>query len=290
LLSISQTTSGFYCIEWTPTENGPRIVNSKYLKIYNSIENKGVLEEITSHFSPIKGKDSKSLSITLNIDKFFISEIKRDKNMIDQDYIKWYEENIINEDYKKMYDLFYFPLVDKLSYIAISISKSIKNDLIRGSSKLGYNLRYLSIDIFSSATLLKSINNIDNFLIWKIGKNNNHYLLNIIDSKISAYCKFKKQSNTIVEIIKIGDNHIVSEMHNLLTSLLINNNKNTSFSKIFIYQTSNSEKNIKSILSSEIENIELFNIVNLFDSKAIFQPIKSSKYVENGISFRGIDV
>jgi len=151
----------------------------------------------------------------------------------------WREErelrSRLNEDYKKMYDLFYFPLVDKLSYIAISISKSIKNDLIRGSSKLGYNLRYLSIDIFSSATLLKSINNIDNFLIWKIGKNNNHYLLNIIDSKISAYCKFKKQSNTIVETIKIGDNNIVSEMHNLLTSILINNNKNTSFSKIFIY-------------------------------------------------------
>ena len=180
MLSISQTTSGFYCIEWTPTENGPKIIKSKHLKIYNSIYKKGVLEEIISHLNPLQGKNSKSLSITLNIDEFLISEIKRDKNIIDKDYINWYETNIINQDYKKVYDLFYFPLIDEMSYFTLSIKKEIKNNLVSCSSDLGYSLRYLSVDIFSSATLLKLLKNIDSFLIWKIGKNNFHYLLKIV--------------------------------------------------------------------------------------------------------------
>ena len=237
----------------------------------------------------MQGKNSKSLSITLNIDEFLISEIKRDKNIIDKDYINWYETNIINQDYKKVYDLFYFPLIDEMSYFTLSIKKEIKNNLLSCSSDLGYSLRYLSVDIFSSATLLKLLKNIDSFLIWKIGKNNNHYLLKIVDNKVSAYCNFKKQSNSFIDIIKIGDPNIISKMNDLLNSVLIKNKKPT-LNNIFIYQTNNNDKLIKNILSNNFSNVQLFDIVKLFDSTSSVKSIKSSKFVENGVSFRGLDV
>ena len=38
------------------------------------------------------------------------------------------------------------------------------------------------------------------------------------------------------------------------------------------------------------ENIKLFDISKIFVKKSNFPSIKCSKYVENGISFRGLDV
>ena len=81
MLSISQTTSGFYCIEWSPTEDGPKIIKHKHISINKSIEEEGVLKQIILFFEPTLHTDSTSLSITLNINKFLISQIKCDANI-----------------------------------------------------------------------------------------------------------------------------------------------------------------------------------------------------------------
>ena len=52
----------------------------------------------------------------------------------------------------------------------------------------------------------------------------------------------------------------------------------------------NNNKLIKNILSNNFSNVQLFDIVKLFDSTSSVKSIKSSKFVENGVSFRGLDV
>ena len=67
-------------------------------------------------------------------------------------------------------------------------------------------------------------------------------------------------------------------------------NKKPTLNNIFIYQTNNNDKLIKNILSNNFSNVQLFDIVKLFDSTSSVKSIKSSKFVENGVSFRGLDV
>ena len=290
MLSISQTTNGFYCIEWSPTENGPKIIKHKHISINKSIEEEGVLKKIISFFKPTLHTDSTSLSITLNIDKFLISQIKCGENINNKDYIRWYEKNILNDDFKKKYDMYYFPLAKGFSFLNLSINKDIKHKLFNLSSELGYNLMYLSVDIFSSATLLKQISNNNNFLIWKIGKNNYHYLLNIVNGKICSYAKYKKQGDNLTDRIKIGDNKTLDELSKFLYSILIKNKDSKIFNNVYTYQTNNNNTLIKKISSMKDSNIKLFDISKIFVKEINLSSIKCSKYVENGISFRGLDV
>ena len=48
MLSISQTSTGFYCIEWSPTEEGPKILKSKFIKTSQKIDDKNLLKNIIS--------------------------------------------------------------------------------------------------------------------------------------------------------------------------------------------------------------------------------------------------
>ena len=290
MFSISQTSSGFYCIEWSPTENGPKIVKHKHLRINNSIEEEGILKQIISSFKPTFHKDSKSLSITLNLDKFLISQIKCDTKISSNNYIQWYEENFLSSEFKNFYDIYYFPLLDNISFLTLSINKKIKSKLLNYSSELGYNLIYLSADIFSSSTLLKQINNDNNFLIWKIGKNNYHYLLNIVDSKICSFVKYKKRGNKLTEFLKIGSNEMLNKMSDFLNSVLIENKVQRIFSNVYVYHTTNSNSAIKKILSINDSNIKLFEMTHVFDKGSSLSSFKCNNYVENGISFRGLDV
>ena len=61
MLSISKTTVGFYCIEWSATEEGPKIIKSDFIKTNQNINDKNVLKNIIQSFKPILKKESKSL-------------------------------------------------------------------------------------------------------------------------------------------------------------------------------------------------------------------------------------
>ena len=288
MLSISQTQSGFYCIEWSPTENGPKIIRCKYLKSNQKIYNEDTLENIINSFKPSLEVDSNSLSITLNNNNFLFSEIKTDKNISNKDFIKWYENDFLNKDFLKYHDIYYYPLFEKNNFLSVSISKKIKKNLKSISLNLGYNLVNFSIDIFSASNLIQKIYKVNDFLVWKIGKNNYHYLSYFKDNKICSFIKFKKSKNNLKELIKIGnDKNIINDF---LFSVLIKNQNFEKIENVYVYQTNNSSRKINEICSKKSSNIDLINISNLFDSSINISLFETMKYVENGISFRGLDV
>ena len=287
MLSISKTTVGFYCIEWSATEEGPKIIKSDFIKTNQNINDKNVLKNIIQSFKPILKKESKSLAITLEENNFLLSEFKLDDNVGSEYFVNWYENNILNKNFKNDYDLYYYPLKNK-NLLTVSVNKKLKNKLIKQCSDIGYNLIYFSIGIFSASTLIRQMYKKEDFLVWKIDKNNYHHLLYYKDNILQTYCKMKKSPKKINEIMLIGENN--NNLNNLLHSILIDKKYFDKVANIYLYQTGNSSKLIKEIESYDFKNINIVDISILFDSDKIKSKLKSMKYIENGISFRGIDV
>ena len=160
----------------------------------------------------------------------------------------------------------------------------MKKKLIKFSSDIGYNLIYLSVDIFSVSTLVKQLYNIKDFLIWKIGRNNYHYLLYIKNNEVSSYFKFKRSSDDFRNVISIGNDTDISLMHNFLSETLIKNKKFSKINSIYVYQTHNNENLIKKIISNRENNIILIDICNIFANinlTPINTNIKATPYFKN---------
>ena len=63
--------------------------------------------------------------------------------------------------------------------MVIYINKQLKKNILDSCLKYGYKLLNLSVDIFSSyhsATQIFQASKLENFLIWKVGNNNYHYI------------------------------------------------------------------------------------------------------------------
>ena len=107
MLSISQTSRGFFCIEWISTEKGPRIINSEYLNFNLNFKDENDLFNL---FESFKSKSkSKSLSIVLNSDQFLISKIKALKSETrNKEIISWHE-NILRQ--LKIFFVLFFELI-----------------------------------------------------------------------------------------------------------------------------------------------------------------------------------
>ena len=293
MLSIAQSENGYYCFEWTPTEKGPRVINYKFFKASRNNLINGFEKVISSHQSQLKDQ-SNSLSVVLNIKNFNISLMKMAKDDSLNNIIKWYEENILNREYLEQHEMFYYPLNSgqkSIPILILSIKKNIKSDIIRMSNDKGYDLLYMSVDIFSAAMLVKQIYKIkddENMLVWKIEKNNMHYFAFYENNNLSSLLKFKLLRTTFEIIANIGSNKSLEILKKFIEQTLINNKKNDFIKSTFVYQTKKDNRYMKKIADDKL-NIKIIDIRNLFNSS------KNNKYhylpyIENGMSLRGIDV
>ena len=287
MFSISKTGSGFYCIECSATEDGPKVIKSKFIKSIQNINDTNVLKNILKSFKPTLKQESKSLSVTLEENNFLFSEVKIDSKIGSEQFISWYEKNILNKDFVKFYDLYYFPLYNK-NFLVISLEKEYKNKLLSNCKDLGYDLINLSIGIFSTAVLVKQLYKKNDFILWKIDKNNYHYLLHINDGKIKTFSKMKKSNKNIKKIFLIGDNN--EEFQNILTSILIEKKEFQGKNKIYIYRINNSLRWINEIEKAGMKKNNFIDISTLFELTTHKSFKNRIKYVENGIAFRGLDV
>ena len=66
MFSISQTSNGFHCIEWSSTEDGPLIVNHKLITEKFNVKDQNTLSRIVSLFHPKLRQETKSISRKLS--------------------------------------------------------------------------------------------------------------------------------------------------------------------------------------------------------------------------------
>ena len=291
MFSISQTSRGFFCLEWSSTENGPRVVSSSHLKIKKNFSNISLLEEIVSNYDISTKNESNSLSIIINSDEVIISSLDTFPDIKNLKIISWYESNIMGKNYCDKYYNYYYPMHSN-KLLIVSFPKNIKNNILQSSSNLGFNLIYLSVDIFSAAILVQNLYKqyLDNkYILWKIGKNNNHTLIVYREELICSYTILKKKSNKYIKSFGIGNDEEIEKSINCINSILVDKKIYTGIRNIFVYQTKDDKSIINNILNLKGEHIKLLSIDQLM-KKNTKNTMKYMQYVENGICFKGLDL
>ena len=304
MLAISKTLNYYYCVEWVPSENGPKIL--KYKKFLSKeIQDFpiDIISKIVKRFKPTTISESNSVSFSINEKNVGISSINVDPQIDKIDYIKWYEDKILGKYFVSNYYTYYYPMkYDNTTLLMIHLKKEIKDNVLLSAQDCGYRLDNFGIDIFSANELAAKYSfskQIKNYLLWKIDNNNHHYC--IYNSKynnsfnIDSILKFKININksSIDIIYNFGCEDICKKILKLINEIFFeeNNRVISSTEQILLYQT---KKDISLIKNLDQKNILNFDFLDI--SKGLFNEFyKKNKfeflcYSEIGNSFRGIDV
>ena len=278
-------------MEWSSTEDGPKIVNLNHLKDIKSFSSAKVFDNIINNFHFTIKNQSNSLSVTLDSESVLISSLNIDSKNISKS-INWYENEILGLDFLSNYYNYYYPLIYDNQCLLISIPKVFKDNIANSALDNNLNLIYLSVDIFSTSTLVKQLyikKSKEDYIVWKICNNNNHTLVVYNKDNIIFYAKLKKKENEFIVDFHIGGQNYLSEIVYLLNTTLIQNSNDVSMKNIFIYQTKENKDTLKKILDLKIDSIEVINI-NLLITQQYKDIYKFMPYLENGISFKGLDL
>ena len=290
MFSISQTSRGFFCLEWSSTENGPQIVSSNHLKIKNDFSDISLIKDIISNYKISTKEESNSLSVVVSSNNVIISSIDILPDQANK-IINWYEINIMGDSFCSKYDNYYYPMYNNNQLLIVSFPKKIKKNIIKSSSNLGFNLVHLSLDIFSTAIFTQHLyrESIDDgFVLWKICKNNMHKIVTYKNELIHSYVEIKKKSNKYIKSFGVGDSEQIDKLIDLVNNTLIGKKKYHDLKNIFIYQTKENKSIISDIINVN-KNIEILSLNSILPYKED-NKFKYMSYVENGICFKGLDL
>ena len=292
MFSISQTSRGFFCLEWSSTEDGPKITKLKHLKIPTDFSSQEFLENITISFSSNLKSQTDSLSIVLDSSNVLFSLIKIDLSTDNEKLVRWYEKKIMGDDFCKSYYNYYFPMDSRNNCLLVSLPKKIKDDIVDISKKSGFNLVYLSVDIFSASILARQIHKKETkgqYLIWKIKNNNHHSVVVFNGEKVKLFLSLILKSDKINIEFSIGPDDVVDRLILFIKNIFIHKKSDDSFKNIFIYQTKENKNLIKNIIDKYQKNIKLLDVSMLVES-GNYDKFQCLPYVENGICFKGLDL
>ena len=168
MLSLAQSANYLFCLEWTSSDTGPKVLQYKKIKFNTSQESyKNFLDTCLINFKKSSINQSNSISLSIDIDNLFLTSFNYDLNIDIVDYTKWYETNILNPYIVKNFDIYYYPLNNKEnSMMVVCINKTLKANIIASCKKHKYELVHLTSDIFSAgiAARVYRKNNIKNYI------------------------------------------------------------------------------------------------------------------------------
>tara|TARA_B100000029_G_scaffold504139_1_gene582454 strand:+ start:439 stop:1332 length:894 start_codon:yes stop_codon:yes gene_type:complete len=297
LLSISQNEQNFFCIEWIPSEIGPNVLRYKKIKFPAPENNyKNFLDDILSNINIDSQNDSNTLTLSLDINNIGLTSFNYDPLIPFQEYKVWYEDRILGPYVKENYDIYYYNLHDtENTVMVIYISKLVKKNILDSCKKNKYRLLHLGVDIFSAnfSTNMFGSQKYDNYVLWKILKNNFHMITYYEKGILKHVMKIKK-TNSLETVFSIGDKITKDKLEKMLYKLLINQRKNSKiieFDQVYIYQNKTDSSQIKKIKIRSSKKIKIMDIGSSFLRKKVNKiQYNLLPYNENGNSLRGIDV
>ena len=291
MLSLAQSADYLFCLEWTPSDTGPKVLQYKKIKFNPSQKSyKHFLDASLIDFKKSSINPSNSMSLSIDIDNVLLTSFNYDLNIDLEDYTKWYEDNVLNPHIVNNFDIYYYPLNNKEnSMMVVCINKKLKANIIASCKKHKYDLVHLTFDIFSAGIAAKVYRkeNVRNYLIWKIGKNNYHYGLFYENDDLKHFIKVKKR-NKIECIQSIGDNFLKIKLIKMFESAILGKKLEANFlDKIFLYQSKTNFELLKFLASKN--KIHIMDIGSkLLGKKTPHYSLLG--YNENINSLRGIDV
>ena len=295
MLSLAQSSGNIFCVEWIPSESGPKVL--KYKKIKASFDCNtylDFLDLILSDFNMSSSNDSNALSLSLDIDNVGLASFKYDDKISFKEYTQWYEKEVLGSYIINNYNIYYHKLYDVRNIaMVIYINKKLKENIIKSCIQNNLEIKHLGIDIFSANIAVNQIyksRKSESYIIWKIDKNNIHYITCFEDKNLKHYIKIRISKNVNI-LQSIGSEEVENKLILYIESLIFSKTPLQSpFGNIYIYQTKSDYSFIKKIANKNKKFI-IMDIGSYFlnkNKKNINYSLIG--YNENGNSLKGIDV
>ena len=295
MLSLAQSSDSVFCIEWIPSESGPKVLKYKKIKAsFDSSTYAKFLDSILCDFNISSSNDSNALSLSLDIDSVGLTSFKYDDKIPFKDYTQWYEEKILGSYIIDNYDIYYYKLYDTNNIaMVIYISKDLKNNIIKSCNEKSLENQHLGVDIFSaniSVNQIYKVRKLKSYVVWKVDRNNIHYITYFQDNNLKHYLKIKIRKNINV-LQYIGGEEFQNKLIQWIDSLILDKKGSISFiDNIYVYQAKSDFSFIKQMLKKN-KKIKIMDI----GSKFLNKNKKNINYSligfnENGNSLKGIDV
>ena len=295
MLSLAQNSNSIFCLEWIPSESGPKILQYRKNEIsFDPTTYKNFLNSVLSSFSINQSMESKVLSLSLDIENIGIASFRYDDQIPFEDYTQWYEEKVLGSYIIKNYDIYYYRLYDSHNIaMVIYINKEMKKNIIESCNENNFKIKHLGIDIFSANISLNQIykpKKITSYILWKVHKNNIHYITYFKDNQLTHYAKVRisKDVNALQYVgSKKNQEKILLFAKSLLTDT---KNISTLTNNIYVYQTKTDSSFIKKVINKH-NNIKLMDIgLNFLAKNRKNTNYSLIAFNENGNSLKGIDV
>ena len=295
MLSLAQSSNSIFCLEWIPSESGPKVLQYKKIKTrsnYTTYEN--FLDPVLSNFILSSSNESNALSLSLDINNIGLSSFKYDNKIPFKDYTQWYEKKVLGSYIANNYDIYYYKLydVDNIAMV-FYIGRELKNNIIKSCSTNNFKIKHLGIDIFSANISVNQIykpKKTDSYIIWKIHKNNIHYITYFKNNYLKHYIKVRIGKNINI-LQNIGLEDLQNKIISFFEFLLLDKKEPISFvDNIYVYQMKSDFSFMKKIINKN-KKIKIMDIGSKFLNKGK-KGINYSLvgFNENGNSLKGIDV
>ena len=247
----------------------------------------------------VKNSDmiNKNLTLSLDLENVCITSFKYTPEITLNEKIQWYEKYFLGNYILDNHDIYYYPIHDSDNEImVIYISKHIKNNILKCCGKYGYELKHLTIDIFSANHAVHIYNSSlnDSYILWKIGKGNQHHLLYYDKKNLKNYLRLKC-GKKIECIQSIGSNKTAEQLLSTVNGFILGNIKevnNDFYDKIYLYQSKTNFKLLEKIQKQNSNKMIIMDVGTRFLNKSSKRKNNYHLlgYNENGNSLRGIDV
>jgi hypothetical protein len=296
LLSIAQSGNKFHYINWIPTINGP-VIDGYGVKSYEQT-NLSSTQFYKSLFTDLVEQykiEIPIIHLSLDMDSIHLSESFLPDNTHIENYNSWIDSITFDSDFSNRFDSFNYPFDgNQFKCLNIHLPVQIKRSIINAVKQSHYEIRFLSLGIFSAETLAEILyksNNLKSFLIWRIGKFNFNEILYIKGGNLVCYLRFKRIKGVCKLQNYFGNTQATDKIFKQLEKCSESNLEKLKISdKVFIYSNIENSSELNNIISKNNPKIEHLNIANKikFDSKS---PSKTPFiFAETGLGFRGFDV
>ena len=298
MLAISQSGNQYHYLNWIPSESGPMVTHhgviEKESEDINSIEQCyfNVLNEIISTI------DNREPICTFSLDNgylLFSTNYQYDQS---SDLMNWYQSQVKDQSLADAMEYYHYPMSSNGfgQLLCIGVPKIIRQSLQFNIRKLKARLNGIGAGIFSAEVGARQwfhADELESYIIWKIGKKKNDELLSIKNNELLSYFSISRSGKKVKINWQYGQRDNVEMIRQYINTIA--NDKtaiNAPADKVFIYTCNDKKQDIKNLIELDIANMVPLNplqILKMAEEKKI-STYDGLSLAETGNGFSGIDV
>ena len=293
MIAISQSGNHFKYLAWVPSEGGPLITKFGQIKLSEKFNfKKGDLTSILEQVINEVSENPPRFQLSLDNNNVFISE----SNYSSEKFMEWQKTQVSDLKFESLYHTFSYPFLINSSLLNIHLNKELKSRIIDSIQDVNGELRSITIGIFSAEIGARKwfhANQLENYAIWKMGRNHVDQLLIVKSGEFQSFITFKRLKNSVKILNIIGGSPVVDKMIQQIETWINGDlDEFTNMDRVFTYSSEINAKDLKKLIESQIANVTLLNPFEVLDisTEEKVNPVKGATFAEMGVGFRGIDV